>query len=79
MKNTPSHLGSVRVRAALEVDDAVGIAGARLRVLLHRPLLQLGHGQVGAVTQLHVRVLGGHAGREADVLPHQPSTAASER
>lgn len=75
-KNLPSYLGSVRVRPSLEVDDTIGVSGARLCVFFHRPLLHCGHGQVGVFTQLHVRVLRGQAGREANMLPHQPPTAA---
>ena len=72
------HLGSVGVGPSLEVDDAVGVSGALLRVFVHGPLLQLRQRGVGVFSQLHVRVLHGQAGREASVLPHQASTAAPE-
>lgn len=77
--NLPSYLGSVRVRPSLEINDAISVTGAGLCVLFHRPLLQLGHGQVGVVPRRHVRVLCGQAGCEADMLPHQTSTAASSK
>lgn len=77
--NLPSYLGSVGVRPSLEVDDTIGISGARLCVFFHRPLLQLRHGQVGIFTQLHVRVLRGQAGSEANMLPDQTPTAAPRR
>lgn len=64
------------MRPSLEVDDSVGVGGTGLRVLLHRPFLRRWRGQPGRLTQLHIRVLGGQAGREADVLPDQAPTAA---
>lgn len=71
-----SYLGSVRMRPSLEVDDPVGVTRAGFCVFLHRPLLGRRRRHAGVLTQLHVRVLGGQAGREANVLPHQPPAAA---
>lgn len=68
-----THLGSVGVGSSLEVDDAVGICGALLGVLVHGPLLQLGH---LILTQFHIRVFHGQAGGEARMLPDQPPAAA---
>lgn len=70
------YLGSVRMRPSLEVDDTIGVRGALLCVFFHWPFLQLRHGQGGVFTQLHVRVHRGQAGCEANMLPHQPPTAA---
>ncbi len=78
-KNWLSYLGSVWVRPSLEVDDAIGVTGARLCVFFHRPLLHCRHGQAGVFTQLHVWVLRGQAGSEANMLPDQPPTAAPWR
>lgn len=64
-----AYLGSVRMRPSLEVDDTIGVTGARLCVFLHRPLLGHGRRQARVLTQLHVRVLGGQAGGEANMLP----------
>lgn len=74
-----SHLGSVWMRPSLEVDDTIGITRARFCVFFHRPLLGHCRRLVGVLTQLHVRVLGGQAGREANVLPDQPPTAAPDK
>ena len=68
-----AHLGSVGVGSSLEVDDAVGIGGLLLGVLLHGPLLQLGP---LILTQFHIRVFHGQAGGKARMLPDQPPTAA---
>lgn len=73
-----SYLGSVRMRPSLEVDDAIGVTRACFCVFLHRPLLGHRRRQAGVLTQLHVRVLGGQAGREANMLPHQPPAAAPD-
>lgn len=69
-----THLGSVGVGSSLEVDNAIGICGALLGVLVHGPLLQLGH---LILTQFHIRVFHGQAGGEARMLPDQPPAAAS--
>lgn len=66
------------MRPSLEVDDTIGVAGARFCVLLHRPLLDRRRRQAGVLTQLHVRVLGGQAGSEANMLPDQPPAAAPD-
>lgn len=71
-----SYLGSIGVRASLEVNDTIGVSGASLCVFFHRPLLQLRRGPAGALSRPHVRVLVGQAGREANVLPHQTPAAA---
>lgn len=74
-----SHLGSVRMRPSLEVDNTIGVTRARFCVFFHRPLLGHCRRLVGVLTQLHVRVLGGQAGCEANVLPDQPPTAAPDK
>lgn len=74
-----SHLGSVWMRPSLEVDDTIGVTRARFCVFFHRPLLGHCRRLVGVLTQLHIRVLGGQAGREANVLPDQPPTAAPDK
>lgn len=75
-KKLPSYLGSVGVRPSLEVDGTIGVSGTLLCVFFHRPHLQLWRGQVGVFTQLHVRVLRGQGGSKANMLAHQPPTAA---
>lgn len=74
-----SHLGSVWMRPSLEVDDTIGITRARFCVFFHWPLLGHRRRLVGVLTQLHVRVLGGQAGREANMLPDQPPTATPNK
>lgn len=74
-----SHLGSVWMRPSLEVDDTIGVTRARFCVFFHRPLLDHRRRLIGVLTQLHVRVLGGQAGCEANVLPDQPPTAAPDK
>lgn len=66
------------MRPPLEVDDTIGVTRARFCVFLHRPLLGRRRRQAGVLTQLHVRVLGGQAGSEANMLPDQPPAAAPD-
>lgn len=76
VENLTSYLGSVWMRPSLEVDDTIGVSRARFRVFFHWPFLGRWSRQAGVFTQLHIRVFGGQAGCEANMLPDQAPTAA---
>lgn len=76
VENLTSYLGSVWMRPSLEVDDTIGVSRARFCVFFHWPFLGRWSRQAGVFTQLHIRVFGGQAGCEANMLPDQAPTAA---
>lgn len=76
LQKVTSYLGPVGMRASLEVDDPVGVGGTGLCVFFHRPFLRRWSRKADVLTQLHIRVFGGQAGCEANMLADQAPTAA---